>query len=285
MMVRGVNVVVGNECADEACVAAYAWAGLPMGSVVVDVGAGVGTSAMLVARAFPHLRFVIQDTPKVVQDAQKHWKGNYPEAVEEGRVAFQEADFFQPQPPLPTFSTSSESLPLVYGSEDSTATPAVYILKNILHNWSNKYCARLLTRLRESANDDTRLLIIGTIMANLCRQEDSPSTKVTVSESDSVGEGDGDGKGGGDGDVGGRYEEAPKPLLPNYGAANEMAYTIDITMLTCHNAQERTLGEMHALLRSSGWEIKRVKRSNPPENFFDPVVAAPIPGWVASLEE
>lgn len=71
MMVRGVNVVVGNECADEACVAAYAWAGLPMGSVVVDVGAGVGTSAMLVARAFPHLRFVIQDTPKVVQDAQK----------------------------------------------------------------------------------------------------------------------------------------------------------------------------------------------------------------------
>lgn len=67
-------------------------------------------------------------------------------------------------------------------------------------------------------------------MANLCRQEDSPSTKVTVSESDSVGEGDGDGKGGGDGDVGGRYEEAPKPLLPNYGAANEMAYTIDITV-------------------------------------------------------
>jgi hypothetical protein len=47
-------------------------------------------------------------------------------------------------------------------------------------------------------------------------------------------------------------------------------------MLLLHNAQERTLGQMKELLADAGWKIKKVMRSNPPNNFFDPLIAVPI---------
>lgn len=45
----------------------FPWHKLPDGSVVVDVGGGIGSTSMLLANAFPHLRFVIQDRPPVVE--------------------------------------------------------------------------------------------------------------------------------------------------------------------------------------------------------------------------
>jgi hypothetical protein len=49
---------------------AYPWHELSSGSIVVDVGAGVGTSAMLIAKEHSHLRLVVQDRGKVVEDAR-----------------------------------------------------------------------------------------------------------------------------------------------------------------------------------------------------------------------
>lgn len=45
----------------------FDWAGLGEGSLVVDVGGGIGSTSMTLARAFPHLRFCIQDRPKTVE--------------------------------------------------------------------------------------------------------------------------------------------------------------------------------------------------------------------------
>jgi len=45
----------------------FDWAGLREGSLVVDVGGGIGSTSMTLARAFPHLRFCIQDRPKTVE--------------------------------------------------------------------------------------------------------------------------------------------------------------------------------------------------------------------------
>jgi ubiquinone/menaquinone biosynthesis C-methylase UbiE len=44
---------------------------LPNGSVVVDVGGGVGTSSLPLAEAYPNLEIVIQDRPPVVEDGLK----------------------------------------------------------------------------------------------------------------------------------------------------------------------------------------------------------------------
>lgn len=46
--------------------AGYAWANLPQGSTVVDVGGGVGAQSLTLATHHPHLRFIVQDLPSVV---------------------------------------------------------------------------------------------------------------------------------------------------------------------------------------------------------------------------
>jgi tRNA G46 methylase TrmB len=47
----------------------YAWEQLPQGSLVVDVGGGVGAQSFTLAKHHPQLRFVIQDRESVVGDA------------------------------------------------------------------------------------------------------------------------------------------------------------------------------------------------------------------------
>ena len=45
----------------------FPWQDLPDGSLVVDVGGGIGSTAMLLAHTFPHLKFVVQDRPSVAE--------------------------------------------------------------------------------------------------------------------------------------------------------------------------------------------------------------------------
>ena len=47
------------------------WKSLPPDSVVVDVGGNVGKVTYELHKAFPHLKYVIQDLPTVLKDANK----------------------------------------------------------------------------------------------------------------------------------------------------------------------------------------------------------------------
>ena len=47
----------------------YGWERLPEGSLVVDVGGGVGAQTLVLANHHPQLRFVVQDLESVVGDA------------------------------------------------------------------------------------------------------------------------------------------------------------------------------------------------------------------------
>jgi len=49
----------------------YDWESLPEGSVVVDVGGGIGSVTDILAKAHPHLKFIIQDQLEVVEDGLK----------------------------------------------------------------------------------------------------------------------------------------------------------------------------------------------------------------------
>ena len=49
--------------------AGYDWERLPEGSLVVDVGGGVGAQSLTLAQHHPQLRFVIQDRESVLGDA------------------------------------------------------------------------------------------------------------------------------------------------------------------------------------------------------------------------
>ena len=47
----------------------YSWGKLPEGSLVVDVGGGVGAQSLTLATHHSHLRFLIQDRKPTIHDA------------------------------------------------------------------------------------------------------------------------------------------------------------------------------------------------------------------------
>lgn len=49
--------------------AGYNWGQFSEDSLIVDVGAGVGTQTIAIAKKYPQLRFVVQDRESVMQDA------------------------------------------------------------------------------------------------------------------------------------------------------------------------------------------------------------------------
>jgi tRNA1(Val) A37 N6-methylase TrmN6 len=49
----------------------FKWDSLPKDGVVVDVGGGAGASSLIIAKAVPHLKIVVQDRAAVLEDAQR----------------------------------------------------------------------------------------------------------------------------------------------------------------------------------------------------------------------
>lgn len=47
----------------------FDWNALPEGSVVVDVGGGIGSMTMALAQKYKHLKYVVEDRPAVVSEA------------------------------------------------------------------------------------------------------------------------------------------------------------------------------------------------------------------------
>lgn len=144
---------LGNMAPKDGIVEGYAWESLPEGSLVVDVGGGVGSKSLILATHFPHLRFVIQDREPVVRDAVEFWKKNMPDALGSGRVKPQGHNFFEPQPAQ---------------QEDVS----VFLLCKILHDWPDEYCLTILKHLRVAAGPKTQLVIVDQLMACAC---DEPS--------------------------------------------------------------------------------------------------------------
>jgi len=65
----------------------------PKGTILVDVGGGMGHISIAAARKFPNLRCIVQDIGMVVGEG----RDGLPEELRD-RVEFQENDFFKGQP-------------------------------------------------------------------------------------------------------------------------------------------------------------------------------------------
>ncbi|OTA98968.1 hypothetical protein M426DRAFT_68726 [Hypoxylon sp. CI-4A] len=109
----------------------YDWAALGRAQVV-DVGGSQGPMAVALAKRFPDLSFLVQDTPDVVKGADK----TLPSELR-GRISFMAHDFFKPQP----------------------VRADVYLLRTILHNWSDKYCLLILRAIVPALKHGARILI------------------------------------------------------------------------------------------------------------------------------
>ncbi|KAF7377233.1 S-adenosyl-L-methionine-dependent methyltransferase [Mycena sanguinolenta] len=195
----------------------YDWGSLSPGSLVVDVGGGVGTLSLTLAAQFPQLKFVVQDQENVIEQGKKVWNEKMPNAISSGQVTLQDLcdsvhDFFTPQP---------------------QTGAAVYLMKFILHDWSTEYCIKILTQLSEAAAPTSTLLLLERLLP------------LAVHDPETSEDG---------------LQEAPEPLLANYGGANDRGYMADFVMFLMFNSQERTRKQFTDLLTRTGWEFVGVHR-------------------------
>lgn len=123
---------------------AWDWQLLPSGSTVVDVGGSRGTIAYALAKAFPNPKFIVQDLPEIVSQAQAAQNGVEKEIA--SRVSFLPHDFFTTQP---------------------IKNADVYFLRMIFHNYSDKYAVKILHHLMPAMKKGpggSKLLIADQVM-------------------------------------------------------------------------------------------------------------------------
>jgi AraC-like DNA-binding protein len=206
-----------NASPADAVLKGYDWERLPEGSLVVDIGGGVASQSLTLAKHYPQLRFVIQDRESVSGDAIDYWKRNMPDALESGRVKIQGHSFFDPQP--------------ARDNDDNSEEVSVFLLSKVLHNWADEYCLTILKHLRAVAGPKTQLLIADQVVSLVC---DEPAAHETP---------------------GGGPPVPPQPLLRNMGRASSPTCTEDLMMMASLNGQERTTTNLRNLLDQAGWKL------------------------------
>lgn len=107
---------------------------------VVDVGGGSGILTRTVLKFYPHVEGVVVDREDVVARASENANGAF-----DGRLSYETGDFFDS----------------VHEGGD------VYFLKNVLHNWNEESCAKILGTVRKAMTaEKARLFVIEPLVEN-----------------------------------------------------------------------------------------------------------------------
>lgn len=105
---------------------------------IIDVGGGQGYMISAIASLHPKTQCVVFDLPHVVTNAVQNFK----KFGVEDRCSYTEGDFFGQIP----------------------AGGDLYILKNILHDWDDETCIRILKNVRTAMEANACLLIIDAVV-------------------------------------------------------------------------------------------------------------------------
>jgi hypothetical protein len=123
----------------------------------------------------------------------QYWNHHEPKALADGQVTIQEHNFFAPQP-----------------IKDAD----IFLLRYILHDWSNTKPIEILQRLREAAvAGKTKIVVIDGIIQYVCaadREKIQGAEEIAFEGSEKKG-------------------EVPPGLLPNLGKAGARNYCLDLT--------------------------------------------------------
>ncbi|KAI6083657.1 O-methyltransferase [Hypoxylon rubiginosum] len=136
----------------------YDWAGLGPAQLV-DVGGAQGHISIELAKRFGNISAIVQDMGEVMANAEA---GVPPEL--QGRIRFMAHDMFLPQP--------------IVGAD-------IYLLRWILHNWSDKYCLLILRALVPALKPGAKLILMEACMPDpgevaLWREKDHRASDMTM---------------------------------------------------------------------------------------------------------
>ncbi|KAL8722514.1 MAG: hypothetical protein Q9225_001030 [Loekoesia sp. 1 TL-2023] len=115
----------------------FDWASLGQ-ATVVDVGGSYGSLSIALCHQYPQISCIVQDRSKVIETG----KAKLPSTLTD-RLSFMEHNFFHDQP--------------VKGAE-------VYILRWILHDWSDTYATKILRALASALSPKSKLLICEAVL-------------------------------------------------------------------------------------------------------------------------
>lgn len=215
----------------EAILKGFNWMSLTNQDTIVDVGSGVGSVSLALARANLEVKIILQDRAPVIEHAAQVWANELPEAVESGRIRMLAHDFFTEQP---------------------VKNATIFLMKQIMHDWSDKYATKILKQLHAAAMPSTRVLLVESLTSYACHDPHASSIPGAIPH------------------------EAPAPLIANYGPVNDMQYNGDLTVFVQNNAQERTIDHMVALCNGAGWKVVRIYRSDGMSGFMQQMEAVKI---------
>lgn len=126
----------------------------------------------------------------------------------------------------------------VQGTKDAD----IYYLRHVLHNWLDDMASKILSNIAASMSPRSKLLI--------CEHVLMPTYKLDVSSED-------------------RHEPliAPEPLLPNWGGS--FTSRLDLVVLSCLNAKQRTTQEFCDLAATAGLVVTHIWRNLGDEAIFE----------------
>jgi hypothetical protein len=102
-------------------------------ATIVDVGGSHGQVAIEITRRFPDVTCIVQDLPDTICGLQNQIPNNLG-----GRILGMQHDFLSPQ--------------LVRGVD-------VFLLRWILHDWSDKYCVTILRNLIPGLKKGSKIIV------------------------------------------------------------------------------------------------------------------------------
>lgn len=106
------------------------WEGENAPKLVVDMGGSRGKTAIEILRKFPEVQCIVQDLPEVLVGAEIP-------ADLEGRLSFQEHNLFTKQ----------------------EVEADIYLLRGLLHNWSDKYSIQILRNVLPALKNGAKLIL------------------------------------------------------------------------------------------------------------------------------
>jgi hypothetical protein len=105
-------------------------------STVADIGGGKGHLLKELMAKYPEMKGIVFDLPDVISDTKEFWEGS------DDRVEIVAGDFFKGVP-----------------------KSDVYVMKHILHDWSDEKCVEILTAMHPTMkSNDSKLVVIEAIL-------------------------------------------------------------------------------------------------------------------------